>query len=146
MFVPLGGLRLLRCTVISTELVAIVLMVLAVPILVTAFFAWFVVLGPHIAGRPTGVREIQVPPPMVHQPWHRDLPVVPAAFELPRYQARSSHPVAISTYADVEIVRDALDPWRSSVYALTGTVQSRTPQTVPPRRDRQVMRPSPQSA
>lgn len=97
----------------STELVAIVLMVIAVPLLVTAFYAWFVVLGPHIAGRPTGVREVPLPQVNVSHTWHQDLPVIPAALDLPRYQARAPQAATMAPYADPAALRDVLDPWRS---------------------------------
>jgi hypothetical protein len=116
----------------STELVAIVLMVLAVPLLATAFYAWFVVLGPHIAGRPTGVRVVPLPHANVRHSWHQDLPVIPAALDLPRYQARSPHPVLLSAYAEVESLGDVPDPWRSSAYAITATVHVSHPQAALP--------------
>ena len=96
-----------------TDVVALVLMVLAVPLLVGAFVMWFVVLGPHIAGRPTGVRVVSPTPTVTPASWHHDLPVIPAAFDLPRYQTRAPQAATLGAYADPDALRDILDPWRS---------------------------------
>ena len=108
----------------STELVAVVLMVLAAPLLVTAFYTWFVVIGPYIAGRPTGVLEVPLPQVDVRHPWHQDLPVIPAAFDLPRYQVRSPQPMLLSASTEPDSLGDVRDPWRSSVYAITATAHA----------------------